>query len=141
MFIKQISVFVENKPGKLYEFTRALADNEIDLKALSIAETSKFGLLRLIVSDPEHTLRVIKNANYTASVTEVLGVEVEDRPGGLADILEIFKDNDITVEYLYSFVGKNDCENAMIIFKVDALAKAQALLSEKGHNIVTKDRV
>lgn len=140
MFIKQISVFVENKKGRLYTLTKTLADNGIDMKALSIADTSKFGILRLIVSDPEHALEVIKEANYTASVTDVLGVEVEDRPGGLAEILEIFKDNDITVEYLYSFVGSSG-DNAMIIFKVDELEKAQGLLSEKGHNIVTKDRV
>lgn len=140
MFIKQISVFVENKKGMLYKLTKALADHDIDMKAISIADTAKFGILRMIVSDPEHTLRVIKDANFTANVTEVLGVEIEDRPGGLARALEVLKDNDVTVEYLYSFVG-TQCENAMIILRVDEPEKAHQVLDAGGYTLVTSDRI
>jgi hypothetical protein len=140
MFIKQISVFLENKKGMLYNLTKMLADNQIDIKALSMADTSKFGIIRLIVSDPEGTLDIIKNANFTASVTEVLGVELEDRPGGLAEVLSALKDSDIAVEYLYSFVG-TACENAMIIVRVEELEKAHDILRMRGFPIVTEDRV
>ncbi len=140
MFIKQISVFLENKKGMLYNLTKILADNQIDIKALSMADTSKFGIIRLIVSDPEGTLRIIKSANFTASVTEVLGVELEDRPGGLAEVLGALKDSDIAVEYLYSFVGTS-CKNAMIIVRVEELEKAHDVLQQHGFPIVTEDRV
>jgi hypothetical protein len=140
MFIKQISVFLENKKGMLYNLTKTLADHDIDLKALSIADTAKFGILRLIVSDPERTLKVIKDANYTASVTEVLGVELEDRPGGLARVLAVLKDSDIAVEYLYSFVGTRS-ENAMIILRVDELEKAHQVLESAGYALVAGDGI
>jgi len=140
MFIKQISVFLENKKGMLYKLTRTLADKGIDIKALSIADTSKFGIIRIIVSDPENTLEIIKNANFTASVTDVLGVGLEDRPGGLAGVLEALMDSDIAVEYLYSFVGTSG-KNAMIIMRVEELDKAYGVLKERGFEIVTGDMV
>lgn len=137
MLIKQISVFVENKPGRLYKLTKTLAEHGIDLKAISIADTEKFGILRMIVEEPEKTLQIIKDANFTASVTEVLGVEVQNRPGGLAEVLRVFTENDISVEYLYSFVG-TQCEDAMIILRVDDAPKAHQLLQDSGFSMITK---
>lgn len=139
--IKQISVFVENKKGRLSSLTRAIADSGIDIKALSIADTAKFGILRMIVKDPDHALKVIKEANFTASVTEVIGIEVADKPGGLADVLEAVKENDIAVEYIYSFVSSNATDNAFIIFKVDEPEKAASLLANSGLKLITQDMI
>ncbi len=138
--IKQISVFVENKKGRLYSLTKALAEHGVDLKALSIADTAKFGILRMIVSEPDKVLKIVHEANFTASETEVLGIEVEDRAGGLAEVLEVLTDNDIAVEYLYSFV-RSQHDNAMIIFKVDDAAKASKLLCNTGLKLLTQEMV
>lgn len=140
MFIKQISVFVENKKGRLHSLTKTLADNDIDLKALSIADTSNFGILRCIVNDPVKALDIIKKANFTASVTEVLAVEVTDTPGGLAEVLEVLSDNDISVEYLYSFVGTRS-ENALIIFRVDEIQGAYTALKAKKLKLLSEEIV
>jgi hypothetical protein len=140
MLIRQISVFVENKKGRLYNLTKTLADHGIDLKALSIADTSEFGILRCIVSDPEKTIQVIREANFTASITQVLGIEVANKPGGLVRILEVLKDNDIMVEYLYSFVGARN-ENALVIFQVDDVTKAYDVLRQAGLKLLTEDMV
>lgn len=138
--IKQISVFVENKKGRLYSLTKALADSGIDIKALSIADTAKFGILRMIVGDPQKAIKIVKEANFTASETEVVGVEVEDRPGGLTAALCIFKDNDIAVEYLYSFLEAS-ADHAMIIFKVDDAAKAAGALASAGFKLLTQEMI
>ncbi|WP_066648296.1 hypothetical protein [Christensenella timonensis] len=138
MLIKQISVFVENKKGRLYSLTKALADSGIDLKALSISDTSEFGILRCIVNDPQAALKIVKDAGFTASVTEVLGVEVEDEPGGLAKVMDILNQNDISVEYLYSFVGTRS-DNALIIFRAEETEKAFELLKNSGLKILTEE--
>ncbi len=138
--IKQISVFVENKKGRLYSLTKALAEAGIDIKALSIADTAKFGILRMIVEDPDKALKIVKEANFTASETEVVGVEVEDRPGGLSEALCIFKDNDIAVEYIYSFLEAS-AGHAMIVFKADDAAKAAAALAGAGFKLLTQDMI
>ena len=132
MFIKQISVFIENTHGTLTDFTTLLGQNNIDLIALSIGDTTNFGILRAIVSDNEKALAVVRGKNYTANLTEVLAVAVPDVPGGLASVLALLRDNDISIEYLYSFVRRvgND---AIIIFRVDQPDKAAKLLA--GSNI------
>ena len=140
MTIKQISVFVENKKGRLYHLTKTLADHGIDLKALSISDTAEFGILRCIVNDPAAALRIVKEAGFTASVTEVLGVEVEDEPGGLAGVLEALNESGISVEYLYSFVGTRS-ENALIIFHVEEMEKAIGVLKKSGFKILTEEAV
>ena len=118
MFIKQISVFIENRHGRLTEFTKLLGKNDIDLIALSIADTTNFGILRAIVSDNDKALKISRDAGFTANLTEVLAVAVPDVPGGLDGVLQLLSDNDIFIEYLYSFVRRvgND---AIIIFRVD----------------------
>lgn len=140
MLLRQISVFVENKKGRIFSLAKALADHGIDLKALSVADTSHYGILRCIVSDTEKAMQVMKEANFTASVTEVLGIEVDDKPGGLASVLEVLKDNEITVEYLYSFVGTRN-KNALIIFQVDDVEKAYGLLKNTGLKLLTEEMI
>lgn len=131
MFVNQISVFIENRKGRLAALTRAIADAGIDLYALSIADTTSFGILRCITADPKKTVDTIKKAGFTANITEVIAVVVEDKPGGIADVLQILLDADVNVEYLYSFV-RNVSDKALILLRVDNIEKALAVFDEKG---------
>ena len=140
MLIKQISAFVENKKGRLYSLTQTLADHNIDLKALSIADTSEFGILRCIVNDPDKALEVLRGEGFTASMTPVLGIEVEDTPGGLAQVLKVLHENEISVEYLYSFVGTRS-ENAIVIFHVKETEKAFEILQNAGLKMLTGEMI
>jgi len=118
MYIKQISVFVENTTGKLLKFTKVLKENNIDMKALCIADTVDFGILRCIVDDPEKATKVLHENGFTASITEVLAVEMKDIPGGLHKILEVLSKKDINVEYVYSIIRSRE-DHAVIIIKVE----------------------
>ena len=138
MLIKQISVFVENKQGRLHMLTEVLAKEGIDLKAMTIADTTDFGIMRCIVADPEKTLKVIQENNFTATITEVIAVEVPDVPGGLSTILKLLDDSGISVEYLYSFVRKHK-DNALIIFRVEDPAKAVTILKSKDVAVLPGD--
>jgi hypothetical protein len=138
--VKQISVFIENRKGRLAELTRQLRENGIDLKALSIADTTNFGILRCIVDDPERALKVIRDAGFTANITEVLAVEVPDVPGGLSTILDYLAQADISVEYLYSFVHTHS-QSALILFRVEEPEKAKDLLNAKNVSILTAEQV
>ncbi len=137
---RQISVFLENKKGKLAEVTGVLAENNIDMWAISIADTTNFGILRIIVDDPEKAVEVLKDAGYPVNTTEVLAVEVSDRPGGLHQVLNILSNEDISIEYLYSFVRRPE-EMALILFKVDRLNDATDILKRAGINVITNDQV
>ncbi len=138
--VKQISVFIENKKGRLAELTRHLRDHNIDLKALSIADTTNFGILRCIVNDPEKAIAVIRDAGFTANITEVLAVEVPDVPGGLAGILDHLAEADISVEYLYSFVQTHN-DSARILFRVENPARAKDILISKGVSVLSADEL
>lgn len=116
--VQQISVFVENMHGRLAEVTRLLSDANINLRAMTIADTADFGILRLIVNDPERAVAVLKENTFTAKITEVLGVEVADEPGGLADVLELFDEHEVNIEYLYVTLERNR-DRAVVIFKVE----------------------
>ncbi len=140
MFIDQISVFMENKKGRLAHLTRALADNGIDLISLSIADTTDYGIMRAMVSDTEKAQQVLKQAGFMVSTTKVLGVVVPDTPGGLADVLQIFDDGNISIDYLYSFVQSRS-NNAIIIFKVEACDDAIKLLTSKGIKLLTQQQL
>lgn len=140
MFIKQISVFIENRHGRLEEFTTLLGENGIDLIALSIADTTNFGILRAIVADNERALRLVRDHGYTANLTEVLAVAVPDSPGGLAGVLTMLRDGSISIEYLYSFVRRVG-KDAIIIFRVDQPEKAAALLQEKGVRLLSQEEI
>lgn len=140
MFIDQISVFMENKKGRLSSLTRILADNGIDLVALSIADTADYGIMRAIVNDTPGAEKALRAAGFMVSTTRVLGVVVPDTPGGLSDVLEIFSRGDISVEYLYSFV-RHQGKNALIMFKVTPVEKAVELLEKAGIELVTQEQV
>lgn len=140
MKVEQISVFLENKSGRLAEVSEVLAKAGINIRALSLADTTDFGILRLIVNDTEKAKQVLKDNGYTVGKTEVVAVEVEDRPGGLARILDVMKDKEINVEYMYAFVQKSG-GNAIIIFRFDELEKAIIELQKAGIKILKGEDV
>ena len=131
MSVKQISVFIENKTGKLAEVTRYIADNNVNMKALSIADTHDFGILRIICEDTEAAAKVLKDGGYVIAETDVVAVEITDKPGSLAEILEALVSADIAVEYTYAFLSVKNEGHAYMIFRVDDNAKAKAALNEK----------
>jgi len=140
MIIKQISVFVENKSGRLAEITKVLADNKIDIRALSLADTTKFGILRFIVDEPERAEKVLRDAELTVSITDVIAVSVEDQPGGLAYPLGILNGQGINVEYIYAFVGAPH-DKAFVILRVDDNERAAAVLSENNIPLLNFDDI
>ena len=140
MKVKQISVFLENKEGRLAQVTKALGDNNINIRALSIADTTDFGILRLIVSDPDKAHEVLKSAGFTVSFTEVIAVEVIDEPGGLSRALEVLQSVDINIEYLYAFVQKVS-RAALVVFRVERLDEAIEILQKEGFQILSGDKV
>jgi len=140
MKVKQISVFLENKSGRLAQVTRALGDNGINIRALSIADTTDFGILRLIVNDPDNAYRVLKEAGFTTSVTDVIAVEVADKPGGLAEVLQLLDKAGINIEYLYAFLTKSAAD-ALVVFRVEKLDEAVKVLQGSGTRILSGDEV
>ncbi|MFZ5592396.1 MAG: ACT domain-containing protein [Bacillota bacterium] len=140
MKIKQISVFLENKSGRLARVTKVLGKHDINIRALSIADTTDFGILRLIVNNPDKAFQVLKEAGFTVSVTEVLAVEVTDRPGGLAEALAVLQEAEINIEYLYAFVQKAT-NAALVVFRVEQLDKAIEALQKHNISIVPEDKV
>lgn len=140
MFVKQISAFVENKSGKLVEIIGILADNNIDISALSIADTTDFGILRLIVNDPEKAQTVLKEQGIIVKATDVIALAVPDRPGGLVSVLALLKDKGVAVEYMYAFVGKSD-RGAMVIIKTDKPDEAVSVLKTNNADVVSAEDV
>jgi hypothetical protein len=140
MNVEQISIFIENKSGRLAEITRVLGDAGVNIRALSLADTSDFGILRLIVNDRETAKRVLKEKGFTVSKTEVVAVEVPDRPLGLNSILQVLDEARINVEYMYAFVERCG-ENAVIIFRFDDTEGAIRVLTEKGVKVLVGERV
>ncbi|MGI6542877.1 MAG: ACT domain-containing protein [Limnochordia bacterium] len=135
MQIRQLSVFLENKPGRLSTVCEALANAGINLVTLSLADTTQFGILRLIVEDWEKAKQVLEECGYAARVTDVLALEVEDRPGGLAAILKVVEQAGISVEYMYAFAVK--CQgDAILVFRFDQIDKAIAALNAAGINCI-----
>ena len=138
MFIKQISIFLENKKGRLAKVTELLAQENIDIKALSLADTKDFGVLRIIVNDWEKCISVLKEKNFIAQTTDVLGIEIDDRPGGLCKILEAIEQNNVNIEYMYATVEKNK-DKAIVIFRVEDSEKSFKILKENGVKLVSSD--
>jgi len=140
MKVEQISIFIENKSGRLAEITRILGDAGINIRALSLADTSDFGILRLIVDDVDTAKAVLKDKGFTVSKTEVVAVEVPDRPGGLSSLLQMLDADQINVEYMYAFVER--CGgNAVIIFRFDETDKAIGTLRDSGFTILKGERL
>ena len=135
MNIKQISVFLENKKGRLAKVIDCLAQEGVNIRALSLADTKDFGVLRIIVNDPERTSDVLKKNGFVVQETDVIGVEVEDRPGGLSKILEILDEEGLNVEYIYATVEKTG-DKAVVIFKIDEYKKAIEVLRKRGIGII-----
>ncbi len=140
MHAEQISVFLENKAGRLCEVTGVLAEAQVNIRALALADTSDFGVLRLIVDDTEKAKTALKTAGFTVGKTEVLAVAVPDRPGGLHEILDLLQSAGINVEYMYAFVNVTG-ENAVMIFRFDETEKAITTLQARGFNILDGQQV
>ncbi|BAT71315.1 ACT domain protein [Thermosulfidibacter takaii ABI70S6] len=140
MKVEQISVFLENKAGRLAEVAEILGKNGINIRALSLADTTDFGILRLIVNDRQKTKEVLKNAGFTVGITEVVAVEVEDEPGGLAKILTPLAQNGINVEYMYAFVEKSR-NKAVLIFKFENIDKAIEVLKANKVTVLSGEQV
>lgn len=140
MDVKQITIFLENKPGRLTDALRALAEHDVNIRALSLAETTSFGVLRLIVNDPAKAVEVLKAAEFAVSETEVLAVGVTDEPGGLVSILDMLAAQEINIEYTYAFVEK--CRNeAVVVLRVAQLAAARKILEDNGITLLTPEEV
>ena len=140
MRVEQIAVFLENKSGRLTEITRVLAENNINIRALSVADTADFGILRLIVDKVDKAKEVLKANNFTVGKTNVIAVEVPDRTGGLAGVLKIVESAGLNVEYMYAFVNKSE-ENAVLIFRFDDMDKAISSLQEAAFKILSGAQV
>jgi hypothetical protein len=127
VFVKQLSVFIENRSGRLAAACDALAENDINIVALSLADTADFGILRMIVTDPETAYGVFKEKGFTVIQNDVLAVEVEDRPGGLAELLDVLDEKGINVEYMYAFSTASTTQAALIFRFEDNEAAVEAL--------------
>lgn len=140
MKVSQLSVFLENKSGRLADVTRTLEANRINIRALSIADTIDYGLLRMIVNDPAAARSALVKEGFTVALTEVLAMEVPDKPGGLGGIIDIVAEAGLNIEYMYAFVGTSG-ENAIVIFRIEKIDEAIPILQSKGVRILTGDEL
>ncbi|MBQ5592449.1 MAG: acetolactate synthase [Clostridia bacterium] len=140
MYVKQLSVFVENKFGRMAEILSALAKNEIDISALSLADTSEFGILRLIVDKPELAVSVLKEEGVIVKLSDVLAIAIDDSPGGLSKALDVLTEANVVIEYMYAFIGKADGK-AMTVIRVDDEPKAIEALRNGGVTLLTTEDI
>lgn len=140
MLVKQISVFLENKSGRLADVTRTLSENNINICALSIADTTDFGILRIIVNKPEEAEKILSDNEFTVSCTNVIAIGVEDKPGGLAKALEVLQLKNISIEYMYAFVGKTGDE-AFVILRVENPDEAVKTLTNCDISLIPSHQV
>jgi hypothetical protein len=140
MPIKQISVFLENKCGRLASVTRTIGGHDINIRAFSIADTTDFGILRLIVNHPDEAFEVLREGGFTVSMTEVLAVQIPDRPGGLAGVLELMQDAGVNIEYMYAFSAKLS-QDALAVFRVENSKVAEGLIRAQGINVLGGEEV
>lgn len=141
MIIKQISVFVENKPGRLAEVTEAIGQAGVDIRALSIADTSDFGILRLIVDRPEEAILALREAGMTVSLTDVLAVGIDDKPGAFAGVVRTMSDAGIGIEYMYAFVSRKSENQAFVILRVEQPENGITVLKAAGVRILSSEDV
>lgn len=134
MKIKQLSVFLENKPGHMSAICKRLAEANISILTLSLADTQQFGILRLIVGDWERAMKILQEAGCVVRITEVVATEIEDRPGGLADILSILEEANVNIEYMYAFTF-HKADKAILVFRFDSPDTAVQILQDKGVNV------
>ena len=137
MFIKQLSIFVENKKGGLAEILDEIGQGGIDICALSLADTTDFGILRMIVNDAEKAEKILTDHGVVVKINQVLGLAVDDTPGGLATVLTALNDGGVAIEYMYAFVGESD-KHAMVVLRTDDNEKALSALKASGASILTE---
>ena len=137
MAIKQLSIFVENREGTLVTVTDAIAKAGVDIRAMSVADTNDFGIFRLIVTDIDKAKQALDEANAFVSITEVVGVAVEDKPGALAEVVKILADSNINIEYMYAFITVSK-QFAYVVLRVEDNAQAEAILTQNGIKLVTE---
>ena len=140
MKVEQLSIFLENKTGRLAEVTRTLGKAGINIRALSLADTTEFGILRLIVNDHERAKNILKEQGFTVGRTHVVAVRVDDRPGGLDDILQLLSDRSINVEYMYAFV-QAESRSALLILRFDKTDKALEVLTENKIPVIPGEKL
>ena len=131
MIIKQVAIFIENKLGRLVEITDFLSENGVNLHALSITDTTDYGILRIVVDDPESVAKLLKKNGFTVSVTDVVVTKIEDRPGGLSEVLRVLAAEKIAVEYVYPFLSHRE-EGAFVVVRTPNAEKTKEVLEAKG---------
>lgn len=137
--IKQISLFAENKPGRLSRVAEALSKAKINIRAFTIAEAGDFGVIRMVVDDPDKAYKALQNKGFAVSETEVIAVEMKDVPGGLYEIAEVLGKSTVNIDYAYAFVTRT--ELALLILRVDDVAQAQKVLKEAKVRLVDEDEI
>ena len=140
MFVEQISIFIENTEGRLAEVTAILRDANVNIRALSLADTTDFGVLRLIVNDNDKAEQALKKEGFTVGRTKVMAVEIDDEPGGLNKVLDPLCENEVNVEYMYAFANPQ-CKNAIMMFRFNDYDKALKILGEKNIKVFTKQEI
>ena len=138
MFIKQLSIFIENKIGRLQAIMDTLSENDINIRALSIAETTEFGILRIITPDVDKAKKVLREVDVISKITDVIAVYIDDRAGGLAKMLNCITEAEVNVEYMYAFLGRTEGK-ALMVLKADDEAKAEKALLESGMELASPD--
>ena len=140
MKLKQTSIFLENRKGRLWKALSILRGADINIRALSIADTSEFGILRMIVPDPAKARQVLEENNFVVKTNDVIGVEISDEPGGLDTIVEILTKADINVEYLYAFVEKK-ADQAIVVLRTEDIDAGVKALKEGGANLISPEEI
>ncbi len=140
MAVKQISIFVDNTPGKLSKLTALLAENHVDMRALSLADSADYGILRMLAVHSEELTNKLFDEGYLSKINPVIAVSVDDTPGGLAKVVSILGDNDINIEYLYAFV-LNSAKNACVVLRVADNERAEKILAQNGVKILTEEDI
>ncbi|MDD5131935.1 MAG: ACT domain-containing protein [bacterium] len=135
MKITQISIFLENRKGRLFDVCSLLGQKKINIRALNIAETEEFGILRIVVDKPADAVKALKENGFVAHLTDIVAVEVADHPGGLAEILKILNENNVNIEYMYGFVERS-ADKALLVFRFDDPDKAISVLTENKIKII-----
>ncbi len=140
MKVKQLSVFVENQPGRLAAVAKAMGGAGVNILAMTIAETREFGVVRMIVPDYEKGLKILKDAGFTVTTTEVLAIEIRDQPGKLGQVMDAFEEHNLNIEYMYAFSASRG-EKAIIVFRFDDPDKAVDSLAKTDVKVLTAEQV
>jgi len=137
MRITQISIFLENRQGRLYDVCSLLGSNDVNIRALTIAETESFGVLRIVVDKSDAAIRLLRENQFVANFTDVIAIEVPDKPGGLASVLKVFAENDVNIEYMYGFVEKFS-DKALLVMRFEDTDFAQQILAKHNVHVVAE---